>query len=111
MNGTRSHWGFIVLASKQLAGEWHPFKRQGDEKILTQLTVFPHRRVISTTSSQSGPFPHPNTVSQSPQSHSTQRNIFINSLVEKERGQQRRDKKRQHCLQKNKLTLEDECEV
>lgn len=37
MSGARSHWGFTGLASKQLAGEWEPFKRQGDEEILIQL--------------------------------------------------------------------------
>lgn len=53
MSNARSHWGFTGLASKQLAGEWEPFNRQGDEEILIQLWVFPHGGVIFTTSLQS----------------------------------------------------------
>lgn len=53
MSSARSRWGFTGLASKQLAGEWEPFKRQGDEEILIQLWVFPHGGVIFTTSLQS----------------------------------------------------------
>lgn len=52
MSSVRSHLGFTSLASKQLAGEWEPFKRQVDEEILIQLWVFPHGGVIFTTSLQ-----------------------------------------------------------
>lgn len=41
MSSARSRWGFTGQASKQLAGEWEPFKRQGDEEILIQLWYFP----------------------------------------------------------------------
>lgn len=74
MSRARSRWGFTALASKQLAGEWQPFKRQGDEEILIQLWVFPHGGVIFTTSLQSVSFSHPNTASQSP--HFTLKKIF-----------------------------------
>lgn len=53
MSSARSHLGFTGLASKQLAGEWEAFKRQGDEEILIQLWVFPNGGVIFTTSLQS----------------------------------------------------------
>lgn len=53
MSSVRSHRGFTSLASKQLAREWEPFKRQVDEEILIQLWVFPHGGVIFTTSLQS----------------------------------------------------------
>lgn len=74
MSSARSHWGFTDLASKQLAGEWELFKRQGDEEILIQLWVFPHGGVIFTTSLQS--LSHSNTASQSPLSHFTQKTIL-----------------------------------
>ena len=51
--------GFAAQASKQLAGEWQPFKRRGDEEILIQLWVFPHGGVIFTTSLQSVSFSLP----------------------------------------------------
>lgn len=50
MSSARSRWGSTDLASKQLAGEWKTFKRQGDEEILIQLWVFPHGGLIFTTS-------------------------------------------------------------
>lgn len=53
MSSVRSHLGFTSLASKQLAGEWGPFKRQVDKEILIQLWVFPHGGVIFTASLQS----------------------------------------------------------
>lgn len=53
MSSVRSRLGFTGLPSKQLAGEWEPFKRQVDGEILTQLWVFPHGGVIFTISLQS----------------------------------------------------------
>lgn len=41
MSNARSRWGSAGLASKQLAGEWEPFKRQGD--LNTAVGISPWR--------------------------------------------------------------------
>lgn len=76
MNSVRSHLRFTNLASKQLAGEWEPFKRQVDKEILIQLWVFPHGGVIFTASLQRLSLSHCNISGQSPLSHFTQKTIF-----------------------------------
>lgn len=41
MASASSRWGFSGQASKQLAGEREPFKRQGDKEILIRRGYFP----------------------------------------------------------------------
>lgn len=41
MASAGSRWGFTGQASKQLAGEGEPFRRQGDKEILIRQGYFP----------------------------------------------------------------------
>lgn len=72
MSNARSRWGSAGLASKQLAGEWEPFKRQGD--LNTAVGISPWRTNFYNL--VPGSLSHCNTASQSLLSHFTQKTIL-----------------------------------
>lgn len=80
MARTGSRWGFTGQASKQLAGEWESFKRQGEEEILIQPCISQWRSHFYNLFTVS--LALTNTGSQSALSHFTQDN-FLKAAVGK----------------------------
>lgn len=87
-----SRWGFTGQASKQLAGEWESFKRQGEEEILIQPCISQWRSHFYNLFTVS--LALTNTGSQSALSHFTQDNFLKAAVGKRGNGEGKRRRRR-----------------
>lgn len=111
-----SRWGFTGQASKQLAGEWESFKRQGEEEILIRPCISQWRSHFYNLFTVS--LSLTNTGSQSALSHFTQDNFLKAAVGKREKtgreedsgvdGERRRNLKRQMSSRSDSVREEEE---